>query len=1353
MNLKEIPYYVGLDCGTSSVGFAVTDKNYNLLKAKNKDMWGSHLFDEANTAEARRIQRNARKRLARRNERIKLLQSIFAEEIAKIDPTFFIRLNESSLYQEDRSKDNDQPFSLFNDKDYTDKDFKIDFPTIYHLRAALLDGSITKKDPRFVYLALHHIVKNRGHFLFPGESLASIQNIGTILQALKECSSSIFEEDLTFGSQNLIEDALKIKKKTERIETLKSLIFSNNDKRKLLIIKAIAGYSIQPKNLFENDEYDELPKLEFQKSSFEEQDLPKLEETLQEDEYKLVESLKALYDWSLLANIMAGKDSISKAKIDQYNKNKQDLTVLKKVIRKYFTKEEYEAFFHSNKEGSFSNYIGSINSKHLAKGPEHKTRKRVKRTNTDVFYAEVKKTLKKITVEDSDVNQILSDIENDSFLPLLRSFRNGVVPFQVNLAELKEILEKSEGYLPWLEKKDEDGLSAEDKIISIMKFRIPYYVGPLADPSKNRNAWLARKESGRILPWNFEKKVDVGESAERFIMRMTNKCTYLPEEDVIPKQSLLYQNFMVLNEINNLKINSEDISVEQKQTIYYKLFRKGNVTQKKIKNLAITEGWVQKGDDLILSGIDDTIKASLSSYIAFAPYLESGKLNQNEVEDIIRWLTLFSDGGDIAKRKIESTFSGKLSKDDIKAISRMKFSGWGNLSKKFLTGIDAIDPETGEYKNIIRLLWDTNYNLMEILHNPECGILEQLGNKEPIDSLNYSILGDLRISPKVKRQIWQALRITKEIEHIMGHKPEKVFIEVARYEGEKGKRTKTRKDQLLEKIKKAKDPDDNEILKSLESEDASMITKRDRLYLYYTQLGKCMYSEEDIDLDDLLGKCNKYDIDHIYPYSKSNDDSLTNKVIVKSELNREKSNDFPIKEDIRIKMNKFWKKLLEKELISSEKYHRLTRSTTLSDEDLKGFINRQIVETSQSTKALAEILKRYFGEETKIVYSKAGNVSDFRKDFDLPKSRIINHLHHAKDAYLNIVVGNTLYCKYTSAWFLKNVNFNNPYKYNVEGAWIADSNKTISLVKATMDKNTVLFTRQPEMRTGQLFDLNPKAKGSEKGMIPLKMIQELKEQLSKNPNKEEIIKAWTDKYGGYNSLAVSHFALVRHLEKKKQVYTFVKIIVIRAQELLDKENLLKYCVEELGYKDVEIIRTKVLFNTLLSVDGFLMTITNSMNKGATLGNESAIPLILENKYVKYVKKLEKFTNAKRLDKNLLIDEKYDEISREENIELYELLLKKCKLYIMRNRPGNSTGIIERGEEVFTNLPIEQQTQTLMNILNYLSMGNGCTDFSLIGGGKANGTLTLSSTIDPSKKKVCIFDQSITGIYEERLKLE
>ena len=124
--------------------------------------------------------------------------------------------------------------------------------------------------------------------------------------------------------------------------------------------------------------------------------------------------------------------------------------------------------------------------------------------------------------------------------------------------------------MPFLKFEDADGLNLTEKIISIFNFRIPYYVGPLSTRHKENgaNVWIQRKEEGYIYPWNFEQKVDEEASNESFIRRMTNKCTYIPTEDVIPKMSLLYSKFMVLNELNNLKIRGKEITVSQKQAIY-----------------------------------------------------------------------------------------------------------------------------------------------------------------------------------------------------------------------------------------------------------------------------------------------------------------------------------------------------------------------------------------------------------------------------------------------------------------------------------------------------------------------------------------------------------------------------------------------------------------------------------------------------------------------------------------------------------------------------------------------------------------------------------------------------------------
>jgi len=103
MNKK---YNLGLDIGTTSVGWAVVESDIQKIirkgKGKNrKALWGVRLFDEAQTAAGRRGFRSTRRRYDRRRQRIKLLQEEFKEEIDKVDNTFFQKLQESKYHEND----------------------------------------------------------------------------------------------------------------------------------------------------------------------------------------------------------------------------------------------------------------------------------------------------------------------------------------------------------------------------------------------------------------------------------------------------------------------------------------------------------------------------------------------------------------------------------------------------------------------------------------------------------------------------------------------------------------------------------------------------------------------------------------------------------------------------------------------------------------------------------------------------------------------------------------------------------------------------------------------------------------------------------------------------------------------------------------------------------------------------------------------------------------------------------------------------------------------------------------------------------------------------------------------------
>ncbi len=64
--MEKKKYYLGLDIGTDSVGYAVSWEDYSLCKFHGEPMGGTTLFESANQCDDRRSFRTARRRLDRR---------------------------------------------------------------------------------------------------------------------------------------------------------------------------------------------------------------------------------------------------------------------------------------------------------------------------------------------------------------------------------------------------------------------------------------------------------------------------------------------------------------------------------------------------------------------------------------------------------------------------------------------------------------------------------------------------------------------------------------------------------------------------------------------------------------------------------------------------------------------------------------------------------------------------------------------------------------------------------------------------------------------------------------------------------------------------------------------------------------------------------------------------------------------------------------------------------------------------------------------------------------------------------------------------------------------------------------
>lgn len=1342
-------YYLGLDIGTESVGWAVTDKNYKIVRKKGKSLWGIRLFDTAHTAEERRTFRTNRRRLQRRRQRIVLLQELFAKEIEKVDSKFFQRLKDSAFWVED--KEEHQIYSLFNDSSYTDSDYNKEFKTIYHLRMALLDEE-KEFDVRLLYLALHHMMKHRGHFLFGGsvDNATSFENTFAVFE---ECLAEELGISLMCDSKSEFEKILKDKQssKTKKCAQLEKLCHIDKTNKQLKeIVKVIVGLKGNLDVIFQEESLKEIEhnKICFSDSNFEDVRLV-LEDEIQE-KVEIVDIFRSLYNWVILADILEGgeyngKSFLSVAKVKKYEKHQKDLKVLKELMKLY-CQEEYNTFFATNQKNNYCAYVGMYrkNGKKYSVG----------RCSQEEFYKAVKKLLDKMPQEEEKVQDIYKDIECKEFLPLQVCKDNGVIPYQVNKMEMEYILKNAERYMPFLKEVDTNcGKTVSEKIISLFEFRIPYYVGPL-NTVTGENCWMIRKEEGEIRPWNFDEKVDRDASAEKFIKRMTNQCTYLQNETVLPKNSLLYAEYMVLNELNNVRIHNEKLPVELKNKIFDELFKKNKrVTGKMLLDYLNAYGYDLKREDL--TGFDGNFKSSLNAYCTLKKIFQDDidKYSVRKmVEDIVLWITIYGDDQKMLRRVIKNQYGNKLSDIQLRDISRIKFQGWGRLSKRFLSEIEGADCQTGECMTIIQGLRNTQNNLMQLLSQEYTftSVIEEenagfhLNGKVSYEELVKDVVG----SPSVKRAVWQTVQIVEEIKKVMGGEPQKIFVEMARGEEEK-KRTVSRKDKLLEAYaaidKEMKMGWSKELEGKAESDFKSI-----KLFLYYTQMGQCMYSGEKIDLSQ-LNDATIWDRDHIYPQSKTKDDSLDNLVLVKRDINAKKS-DGMISPQIQSKMHNTWKYLKEKGLISEKKYERLTRKTPLTDEELAGFINRQLVETRQSSKIVATLLKRIY-DTSEIVYVKAGAVSDYRKEYvEGVKVREVNDYHHAKDAYLNIVVGNVFHTKFTSnplRWIRENPNakysLNQMYNFDLkngqENVWIRGKDGTRKIVNQTLNRNDILFTRYAYCNKGGLFDQNivkaPKDKEKAKILIPIKQGME----------------AW--KYGGYNSITPSYFMLVESKDKKGNfIRTIETVPLYKIREFRKNEKLLiEYCKEFYGLVEPRIVIPCIKKNAKLVINGFPMHLKGSTGKQLIL--QGAVQLCLDDMWMAYMKKIEKYINenAQRKDKSKLLQvNDYMGITREENIELYDVFIGKFSNSIYQYRPANPKEKLIERKEKFAEITIEEQCIVLAEILHLFQCKPVTANLSLIGAPAAMGKVQIGKEISKCKS-IKLISQSPTGVFERVIDLQ
>lgn len=1284
--MKE-SYNIGLDIGTASVGWAVVNsKSSQVIKKGRKALWGVRLFSEAESAAKRRLHRGTRRRYDRRRERIRLLQEEFKEEIQKVDAHFFDKLKESFYLKEDQIHKN-HPLTS-EDKQWIKTVYK--YPTIYHLRNDLMHTT-EKKDIRLVYFALHHIIKYRGNFLLEGNTFkASDLNVQNKL-------SEIFTQMLALDSLNLDEDIIA----SLDFQQLESILLeeSKNDKTQMLkntlgtilpqksvkeFADLICGHKFSMAKLF-NVEVEKDVSIYINQIDEETQD--KIEESFSE-QLEVFSLLKELYDVLYLKKIFKNTDnaSISELMIKNYDNHKNDLKSLKSILN--YDREIYKEVFRNNRKDTclYEKYLHN-------------------KIPYDEFVKKLGKSLESVRplIDNSEILSVYDDLviprmNEGKLLPKINSTSNGAFPYQINKNELVSIMENQGKYYPFLLEK----INGEYKISLLLSFKIPYYVGPLVSEEKSKNAWLIRKqENVKITPYNFDEVINKEATAEKFIMNMTGHCTYLLDQKAMPAQSLLYSEYKVLNELKQIRINGGKLTTYQQHLIIDGFFKKqtGSLTDKKFKNFLYSNcrDFDMYSGDYTITGYsaENKFANNMQSYIDFfGPngIFANTELKEDAAEEIISWITIFEDK-DILANKIKKAYPEL--EDKLEIILKKKYKGWSKLSKCLLTEKYYKDPETNLYKSIYDLMWETEDNFMQILNNDKYGFQTMIAEKNAVEKkekINYDLVANLATSPAVKRGIWQALQIVEEIVDYMGYEPKAICIEMAR--GDKKKeRTVDRHKYLTNLYQSIKDTvEEHERLKK-ELKKCDKIDD-EKLFLYFIQEGKCLYTGTKLVIDNL----SSYEVDHILPRSIIKDDSIDNKALVLKEANQDKSNNLVLFERWRKKNNDWWNQLRKNKFISRKKFHNLTRKE-FKEEDIEGFINRQLVETRQITKHVANILKNYH-EKSNVIYLPAKLSHHYREKFELFKFRELNDYHHAHDAYLAAVLGE----------YKLHMNF----KYNHEGLvelnqkliqekkfkelhyglvinsideafdhFDANTGEVLDIsvfkktIENTLYRNDILISKKTEIKKGEFYNQNMSKKGS-KGA----------------PLKENYPTKW---YGSYASINPSYAVVIKYSQngKEKQRLMGMPIYISKCESEKQKIEYFRNLLNLAIHDSIEIIPKPIPIYSQLEWDNQICYLTGASDK-VEVCNALEFKLtkaeMIEYKYMLY----RLYNNTDKFILERLDNQKYEKQLN----SFIELILEKIKKYYVLYQ--NNLSSIQEILNDHSEMPIDKKELLIKEFLKLLN---------------------------------------------------
>jgi CRISPR-associated endonuclease Csn1 len=287
-------------------------------------------------------------------------------------------------------------------------------------------------------------------------------------------------------------------------------------------------------------------------------------------------------------------------------------------------------------------------------------------------------------------------------------------------------------------------------------------------------------------------------------------------------------------------------------------------------------------------------------------------------------------------------------------------------------------------------------------------------------------------NPIVTRSLTELRRVMSHLIKFYG-RPEQIRLEVAR-DIQKGKAGREAAREGMKANLKRKKEAGTDYFQEIGRPGATLdgASKRDveKVRLWYEQDHVCPYTSKSIPAGRVL--TSEYEVDHIIPFSISQDDSFTNKVLVHNRANQEKGNRIPIaafgEDQERWKSIEAWVAQRRKKhgKVSSRKLDRILITKDQTKELLDDFRSRQLNDTRWASLWARKYLMHLYGGNVvegvdekgrRRILTSAGSVTaDLRREKGMdamlkavldpstplppgPFSKRFDHRHHIVDAF------------------------------------------------------------------------------------------------------------------------------------------------------------------------------------------------------------------------------------------------------------------------------------------------------------------------------------------------------------------